>query len=668
MNPILSLLSLSLSLLLRTARADCTKNTLTVAAAAQTGIFKDTGPMNPHAYRPNEFVTNNWVYEGLVAYGADGRVEPALAVSWTQTDTASGSSIDFVLRRGVAFHDGQPWNAAACARNFEMVMHAALRNPDAGIHDWFALPAAITGWTVVSEFVFRLQLAGAYYPALQELTFIRPLRFLSPAAMFNGTNDNTCPPSWGNFSGTLNCVGIKAPIGTGPFSFDRRVNASAADGRPYDEVVFAANRNYWGPQANVDQVRLVVYPTREMIAADLAAGKLDVSLSATTVADFAAFRKSSATLRTALSDPLNTRLLLINTNRWPTDDVNVRQAIINAIDKETIVRDVLFGVEEVANHVFSPTLPFCDVVLTPPPAFDPVRANLLLDASGWLKNNSDSNIRYKDGAALELLLPYTEQSTFAEIEADIVSNLRVIGIRASSLAVPKDQYNAMVVAGNFSAVLTESWGAPYDPHSTANSWRTANEGDGIAQQGMRSPNKTEFNALIASVLSSKFVSSNAAVERDRIAGLWREILTSINNNSVYAPISYTRNYVVAQPNVLDLKLGHQQFDFPLTSLYCEAFPPTDVQRAGTTGASTTAPTSPAASGIGTAATAAIIVVSLLLAMCLALGAFLVIRERQGRPVFKPLLEDNHNHASYGSSNGSTLKKFRARSQSVQSNA
>jgi hypothetical protein len=37
-------------------------------------------------------------------------------------------------------------------------------------------------------------------------------------------------------------------------------------------------------------------------------------------------------------------------------------------------------------------------------------------------------------------------------------------------------------------------------------------------------------------------------------------------------------------------------------------------------------------------------------MCLALGAFLVIRERQGRPVFKPLLEDNHNHAGYGSGN------------------
>jgi ABC-type transport system substrate-binding protein len=41
-------------------------STVTISPGAQTGMFQSVGPMNPHAYRPNEFFANNWVYEGLV--------------------------------------------------------------------------------------------------------------------------------------------------------------------------------------------------------------------------------------------------------------------------------------------------------------------------------------------------------------------------------------------------------------------------------------------------------------------------------------------------------------------------------------------------------------------------------------------------------------------------
>jgi hypothetical protein len=39
-------------------------STLTIAPAGQTGLFANLGPLNPHAYRPNEFFSSNWVYEG----------------------------------------------------------------------------------------------------------------------------------------------------------------------------------------------------------------------------------------------------------------------------------------------------------------------------------------------------------------------------------------------------------------------------------------------------------------------------------------------------------------------------------------------------------------------------------------------------------------------------
>lgn len=42
---------------------------------AQTGLFVDVVPLNPHGYRPNEFFANDWVYEGLVKWGSGGQVK-----------------------------------------------------------------------------------------------------------------------------------------------------------------------------------------------------------------------------------------------------------------------------------------------------------------------------------------------------------------------------------------------------------------------------------------------------------------------------------------------------------------------------------------------------------------------------------------------------------------
>ena len=41
------------------------------------GLFASVGRLDPHSYRPNEFFANNWVYEGLTAYGVGGTLEPA---------------------------------------------------------------------------------------------------------------------------------------------------------------------------------------------------------------------------------------------------------------------------------------------------------------------------------------------------------------------------------------------------------------------------------------------------------------------------------------------------------------------------------------------------------------------------------------------------------------
>lgn len=71
-----------------------------MVSAGQGGLLKGIGVLNAHAYRPNEFVVQNWVYDGLVRYGSRGKILPALAESWrTESNKQGGEDIIFNLRR-----------------------------------------------------------------------------------------------------------------------------------------------------------------------------------------------------------------------------------------------------------------------------------------------------------------------------------------------------------------------------------------------------------------------------------------------------------------------------------------------------------------------------------------------------------------------------------------
>ena len=175
-------------------------------AADRTVTFSwpsNVGKLNPHMYSPNQMFAQNLVYEPLVQYTAKGTIEPWLAKSWEISP--DGRVYTFHLRKDVVFSDGLPFDAEAVKRNFDAVLANRKR------HAWLELVAQIDHLDVVAPYTVRLTLKGPYYPVLQELALIRPLRFLSPAAI----------PESGSTAET-----IKAPIGTGPWKL---VETSAAN-------------------------------------------------------------------------------------------------------------------------------------------------------------------------------------------------------------------------------------------------------------------------------------------------------------------------------------------------------------------------------------------------------------------------------------------------------
>ncbi len=111
---------------------------------------QDVGFLNPHAYLPDQFITQGMVYEGLVNYGENGEILPSLAESWDISE--DGKTYTFHLRKGVKFSDGSDFNAANVEKNFNSIFLNKER------HSWFGLTNHIKSYRAVDENTFELVL------------------------------------------------------------------------------------------------------------------------------------------------------------------------------------------------------------------------------------------------------------------------------------------------------------------------------------------------------------------------------------------------------------------------------------------------------------------------------------------------------------------------------
>jgi peptide/nickel transport system substrate-binding protein len=318
--PILFTRLLSAALLL----GACGISALTPVAAQAPVVLRMARNAEPGVFVPwliddnTALFTMGNVYDGLLRVTKDGAsVEPALATSWDTS--ADGLQWTFHLRPGVKFSDGSD-----------------LTSNDVKVSLDLARGGKRTVWKDNYKAIKEI---GAPDPATVVITLNQPhAPLLSELAMF---------PAWI----------MKADLATateGDGWDDSNDWASRGTGAYYTEaykkgdlLVLKRNPYYWKNTPQVDEVDIEYVPDDNTRILKLQGGEDDI-------VDFVPFSQIDALnsqpgVRAALFPIQQTTFAILNVTKPPLTDINVRQALNYATDKEAIIKSVFFGQASVMN-------------------------------------------------------------------------------------------------------------------------------------------------------------------------------------------------------------------------------------------------------------------------------------------------------------------------------
>ncbi len=486
---------------------------------------RDIGTMNPHVYNPSQLFAQSMIYEPLISYKEGGKLEPHLAESWTISE--DGKEYTFKLRENVKFSDGTPFNAAVVKKNFDSVMK------NSNLHSWLGVINVLEKTEVVDDLTFKMTLKEPYYPALQDLSLVRPVRFLGEAGF----------PDDGDTS-----KGIKKPVGTGPWML--------ADYKKDEYAVFTRNPNYWGESPKIDKVTVKIIPDAETRVMAFEKGELDLIYGEGVISmDSFNQLKESDKYVTDLSEPVGTRSLLLNTTNEKLADLRVRLALQYGFNKNAMVEGITLGLEEKADNILSKNFPYTDIDVDSI-NYNVKKAKSYLEEAGW-KLPSGKTVREKNGQPLELELIYDKTDPIQKAMAETMqAEWAAIGVKLNITGVELTVQIQRRKAGDFDIDFWYNYGAPYDPHSFINV--VAKKGWGVSEAHSSLSMKPELDQQVKDALAS-------TDEKER-QKLYSSILNTLQEQSVIVPISYIKKTVVYQKNVKEFIFPANRDEHPFNGI------------------------------------------------------------------------------------------------------
>ncbi len=367
-----------------------------VAGGALTiGIVEEPETLNPFITQlVTSFNVLSGVMEGLMDYDTEQKLQPRLAESYSVSE--DGLTYTFKLRKGVNWHDGQPFTAADVMATWQIIM-----NPD------FAAFSQL-GWDQIEkidtpdDYTVVMTTKEKYAPFI---TYVGASP-IAPRHLIDKGIDS--------FKQEFG----RAPVGTGPFKLAKWDSAQAITLEKFDGYWDAARK------PKLDKIVLKIVPDSNTLLVQLKTGEVQMSdaISSLQIDEVNKMENLAITLRDG-TDWTHMDLKQIDF----LADKRVRQALDYATPKQQIVEQLLKGLGSVGFGDQAPGTPWINPNIQPRP-YDLEKAAALLAEAGFTKGSD--GILEQDGKklAIEHWIPSGDEQT-KRVQQVIAASWRKLGIQ-----------------------------------------------------------------------------------------------------------------------------------------------------------------------------------------------------------------------------------------------
>ncbi|WP_274651062.1 ABC transporter substrate-binding protein [Paenibacillus humicola] len=279
-------------------------------------VYPDQG------YEGRRFVGNQ-LYDPLIAQNPNtNELEPDLAQSY---DTSDNKVWTFHLRPNVTFHDGTPWNTSAAVFNLDRLMKTDFKYYYAPVAALLiSKTKSIASYKALDDMTLQITLKEPDSFFVSDLTQIY---FASPAAIQKYGNEDY----------------QNHPTGTGPFKLDKVL--------PRQELDLVPNRDYWNHPPKLDKLVLRPMPDPASRLAAVLAGQINWAEVPPTESIDQLKQKGFQVLTKPYPHIWE---VIPNMAKPPFNDKRVREAFVEAIDRESMSDKLLNGAAAPANGAMFP--------------------------------------------------------------------------------------------------------------------------------------------------------------------------------------------------------------------------------------------------------------------------------------------------------------------------
>jgi peptide/nickel transport system substrate-binding protein len=469
--------------------------TLLASQAYAAGTLKIAREQDGSTFDPIKTILNSdiWVMDNmnanLVRVTKDGLgVEPDLAEKWTLA--ADNVTYTFTLRDGLKFSDGSPIKASDVKFSLERLRDTK----DSVMGSMYKI---ITKIDVPDDKTVVITTEKPSAPLLSTLAMFAAS--ILPEAVVKAEGDD---------------FGTK-PVGAGAFMLKNWAHG--------DKVELVKNPNYWeASRVKLDGVQWLYVPDDNTRMLKLQAGEVDAAIFVPF--NMVAQLQQNKDIDIHLDPSSREDFLLLNEQKKPLDNVKVRQAICQAIDREAIVKAVLFGNGKVANS-FIPGGALYYNADNPTCKYDPEAAKKLLADAGA------SGLKFK-------FLIDAGNSVNDQTAVLIKDNLAKVGIDTDIVKEESGQEWDTTVAGDYDLSIEYWTNDIIDPDEKAT----------FALYG-KDDNRSYYTAYNNPHVTELIDQGRAEMDKDKRTAIYNEIQKTASDEVNWVDLYYSPFRNASRKNV-----------------------------------------------------------------------------------------------------------------------